>query len=154
MNSVSGELKKFIIKKDNTLLPNNFTISKGKRYIWIIACHLNPENNIKGYTLHTNINHSDYYTADDSFTCYINEFFLPKRFKYSDYQLYNIRVRVKDVDGKEVNLNEIINIADGLDGAPAVDENDDLITPETMDPTIHKYKYKLRVEIGLETIDE
>jgi hypothetical protein len=121
-------IKSLMIKKKETSLPLRFINFKGKRFIHVISCHLNPENNILGYSLHSNINHDDF-DFDDRFTCFINEFFLPRRFSYSDFQLYEIKIKVKDPEGNEINLEEI--------------------NPETEKP-----RYKLRLELLLEMIDE
>ena len=132
--------KNFIVKRTHTLLPNNFIINRGKKYISVISCHLNPENAVLGYTLHSNINHDYYDDIDDSYTCFVNEFFLPKRFSFNDVQQYYIDFKIKDVYGDEINLDKIVDY----------DGNDVDIPVDQFDPTIHRWKYKVRIELKLE----
>jgi hypothetical protein len=73
-------IKNFIVKRSHTLLPNTFIISRGKRYIHVVGVYLNLENLMFGYILHFNINHDYFDDIDDSYTCFVNEFFLQKRF--------------------------------------------------------------------------
>jgi hypothetical protein len=138
-------IKNFIVKRSHTLLPNTFIISRGKRYIHVVSVHLNPENPVLGYTLHSNINHDYFDDIDDSYTCFINEFFLPKRFSFKDCQQYYIDFRIKDVYGDTINLDEIVDKNNG----DIVD-----IPVEQFDPTIHRFKYKVRIELQLEIVDE
>jgi hypothetical protein len=143
--SSTSVIKNFIVKRSHTLLPNNFIISRGKRYIHVISVHLNSENPIFGYTLHSNLNHDYFDDSDDSYTCFVNEFLLPKRFSFKDSQQYYIDFRIKNVYGDTINLDEIVDKNNG----DVVD-----IPIEQFDPTIHRFRYKVRIELQLEIVDE
>jgi hypothetical protein len=67
--------KKFLVRTESKLLPNNFIIQRTKRNIYVAACHLQVLNDFpKGYTLYSNISRSseDYI---DGFISFCNEYF-------------------------------------------------------------------------------
>jgi hypothetical protein len=140
MSSSQRITKRFIVKKEKTLLPNNFIIQTTKRNIYVVECHLQVLDELpRGYTLYSNIPHSEPYV--DGFTCFINEYFDNKCFKYKDIQLYELKIQIKDLNDEYINLNEIVMNSDNS----VVN-----ITPEQMDPEIHKFKYRLHLELILE----
>jgi hypothetical protein len=106
---------------------------------------LNPDNPVLGHTLHSNINHDYFDDIDDSYTCFVNEFFSPKRFSFKDSQQDYIDFKIKDVYGDTINLDEIVDKNNG----DIVD-----IPVEQFDPAIHRWRYRLRIELQLEIVDE
>jgi hypothetical protein len=99
-----SELKHFIVKKNHQKLPNWFiNFSRGRRYIWVVSCHIKPVSS-HGITLHSSINHVEPY--DDGFTAYCNEYFDKNRFAYKDHQMYEISLKFKDEDEIEIDIEE------------------------------------------------
>jgi hypothetical protein len=142
-------IKNFIVKKNHTLLPNNFIINTGKKFIHVISAYLHIFNSIfssiNGYTLHSNINHDYYENTDDNYTCYVSELFLPKIFSFKDFQQYYIDFTIKDPNSATVNLDEIIDKNSGL----TID-----IPVEQFDPLLHRWRYQVRIELKLEVLQE
>jgi hypothetical protein len=137
--------KRFLVKSESKLLPNNFIIQRTKRNIYVVACHLQVlDDFLKGYTLYSNISRSgkDYI---DGFVAFCNEYFDTKKFCYRDVQFYETKVKIKDLDDEVINLNEIVDKTTNQ----AVD-----IPVDELDPLLHKFKYKLCLELVLEIFDE
>jgi hypothetical protein len=137
--------KRFLVKSESKLLPNNFIIQRTKRNIYVVACHLQVLNDFpKGYTLYSNISRSseDYI---DGFVAFCNEYFDTKKLSYRDVQFYEIKVKIKDLDDEVINLNEIVDKTTNQTVDIPVDE---------FNPLLHKFKYKLCLELMLEIFDE
>jgi hypothetical protein len=136
--------KRFIVQSSKEDLPHWFLNQHiSTRYISVVSCHLSINGVLeKGYILESNIAHSEPYI--DGFICYINEFFTSKRYLYSDSQLRTINVFLKNKDDNAIDLEEI------------VDTNGDTvdIPIEAFDPSIHKFKYHLRLELMLEVMEK
>jgi hypothetical protein len=61
-----------------------------------------------------------------------------KKYRYRDVQLYELDVKIKDLNDEYMNLDEIVYISTG----DTVD-----ILPEDFDPTLHRFKYGLHLEL-------
>jgi hypothetical protein len=96
----------------------------------------------KGYTIHSNLGHSEPYV--DGFICFCNDYFDVMKYRYRDVQLYELDVKMKDLNDEYINLNEIVDISTG----DTVD-----ILPEDFDPALHRFRYGLHLELMLEWYD-
>jgi outer membrane receptor for Fe3+-dicitrate len=98
--------KRFIVKNNHKKLPNWFlNFNSGKRYIWVVSCHVKPTD-LKGFTLHSTLNSNDFNDNDDNWICYCNEYFEKKRFTYNDIHMLEINLKLKDEEENEIDLND------------------------------------------------
>jgi hypothetical protein len=131
------QAKRFLVQFKSRDLPHWFLNNINPKAIDVVSCHLSSNGMLeRGYVLESNISHSEPYI--DGFVCYINEHFEPKRYEFQDLQMRSIEAKIKNEDDQYIDIDEIVDINTGV----TVD-----IPIEDFDPLLHRFRYKLRLEL-------